>query len=125
MGAEEKRIYPPARCPCMEKLLLLLGLVILVAGSVMLAGMQVDLRVYDGETCSSGSKSMTWAEARGIAESSECGSRFEGAPYCNENTGTWWIDLPLERQGCSPACVVDVATGTAEINWRCTGLLTD
>ena len=42
---------------------------------------------------------------------------------CNPNTGTWWIDLYLEKEGCNPACVIDVNTGEAEINWRCTGLL--
>jgi formate hydrogenlyase subunit 3/multisubunit Na+/H+ antiporter MnhD subunit len=59
-----------------------------------------------------------------IASKSECVS--EGALtdniYYNENTKTWWIDLNIKREGCSPACVV-YETGYAEINWRCTGLV--
>ncbi|NJL44134.1 MAG: DUF333 domain-containing protein [Nitrosarchaeum sp.] len=40
----------------------------------------------------------------------------------NENTKTWWFDLDTERPGCNPACVVH-DDGSAEINWRCTGLI--
>ncbi len=46
--------------------------------------------------------------------------------YFNENSKTWWIDLertPDPSDGCSPACVVSEETKTAEVNWRCTGLL--
>jgi hypothetical protein len=68
---------------------------------------------------------MSLEEAMEIAENSVC---MENATtmtnfMCNENTGTWWMDIDLEKQGCNPACVVDVNTGRAEINWRCTGLL--
>ncbi|HDR53824.1 MAG TPA: eight-cysteine-cluster domain-containing protein [archaeon] len=70
---------------------------------------------------------MSWSVAREIAINSEClseepGTEISTNQYCNENTGTWWVDLILEREGCSPACVVNVNTGDAEINWRCTGL---
>lgn len=42
---------------------------------------------------------------------------------CNPYTGTWWIPLFVQgHKGCSPACVVNVETKVAEINWRCTGL---
>lgn len=44
----------------------------------------------------------------------------------NSTTRTWWIDLernPDPKDGCSPACVVNEDTKTAEVNWRCTGLL--
>ncbi|MFH1366428.1 MAG: hypothetical protein ABIH38_00370 [Patescibacteria group bacterium] len=45
----------------------------------------------------------------------------------NAVTKTWWIDLErmpeLEKDGCNPACVVNEETKTAEVNWRCTGLL--
>lgn len=45
----------------------------------------------------------------------------------NEITKTWWFDLErmpeLEKDGCNPACVVSEETKTAEVNWRCTGLL--
>jgi predicted lipoprotein with Yx(FWY)xxD motif len=43
----------------------------------------------------------------------------------NPNSRTYWIDLtPNEvKAGCSPACVVYEENRSAEINWRCTGLL--
>jgi len=72
------------------------------------------------ETC----KGMTYEEAVLIAKDSECSQgAFKTTHYCNENTNTWWIDLELEKEGCNPACVINTETKTAEINWRCTGLL--
>jgi len=72
-------------------------------------------------------KSMKINEARQIAAASQCTEKgsLQNVSMCNENTGTWWINLELEnpQQGCSPACVVDIEKKTAEINWRCTGLL--
>lgn len=67
-------------------------------------------------------------QAMAIAEGSECardGSLTNTASY-NNVTDTWWIDLePKEpKQGCSPACVVYEKNGTAQVNWRCTGLVT-
>ncbi|MBN1502324.1 hypothetical protein JW930_02165 [Candidatus Woesearchaeota archaeon] len=67
------------------------------------------------------------AAALVIAQNSDCteeGELTDNMVY-NENTKTWWIDLtPYEEQeGCNPACVVDEQTETAEINWRCTGLV--
>lgn len=56
-----------------------------------------------------------------IAAQSECGDKLKSTHVCNEGTGTWWIDLNIIAKGCSPACVVDVVTKKAEINWRCTG----
>jgi hypothetical protein len=44
--------------------------------------------------------------------------------FCNNNTGTLWIDMNITKEGCSPACVVNLADKSAEINWRCTGLIT-
>ena len=78
------------------------------------------------ETCTMEGTDFTMdlARAEELALASEC---LEGAPLleamCNEVTGTWWIDLTLEKSGCSPACVINVETEKAEINWRCTGLL--
>lgn len=69
---------------------------------------------------------MSLDEAKKIASESEClqeGSLKETF-FCNENTGTWWLDLKIDKPGCAPACVVDISTGKAEINWRCTGLIT-
>jgi hypothetical protein len=75
--------------------------------------------------------SSTIEEALVIAESSECtakGTLVETYFY-NENSKTWWIDLRMkdefEKNGCNPACVVSEETKTAEINWRCTGLITE
>lgn len=69
---------------------------------------------------------MTEAEARVIAEKS-CikGGEALGAGTYNSNSQTWWYDANLNatRPGCSPACVVSEQTKTAEINWRCTGLI--
>jgi len=64
-------------------------------------------------------------EAKQIAlKDSECSKGNLKETYmCNEVTGTWWFDLDIEKQGCMPACVVNVATKEAEINWRCTGLI--
>lgn len=67
------------------------------------------------------------AEARVIAEK-ECtkGSEALAAGIYNENSKTWWFDANLDatREGCNPACVVSEETKNAEINWRCTGLIT-
>ena len=68
---------------------------------------------------------LTLEQAIQIAKSSECveqGPLTENSMY-NDVTGTWWIDLEIDKPGCNPACVVDESSQTAEINWRCTGLL--
>ncbi len=63
------------------------------------------------------------SEAIAIAKSSECGKYGIKEPYaCNNITGTWWLSLDAKKEGCNPACVVNVETKAAEINWRCTGL---
>jgi len=65
-------------------------------------------------------------EARIIAEKS-CikGGEVLSAGSYNEGTKTWWFDANLNatREGCNPACVVSEETRTAELNWRCTGLI--
>lgn len=69
---------------------------------------------------------MTEAEARTIAETTciKGGEALAVGTY-NENSQTWWFDANLNatKPGCNPACVVSEATKTAEINWRCTGLI--
>jgi len=72
--------------------------------------------------------SMMLEEAVGIAQASMSCSHegtLKDTAVCNSITGTWWIDLEttIPREGCSPACVVNVNSGTAEINYRCTGLM--
>ncbi len=65
------------------------------------------------------------AQARAIAETSECMEEggLTGQAMYNENSKTWWFDMDVEKPGCAPACVVSEEGRTAEINWRCTGLL--
>lgn len=69
---------------------------------------------------------MPEAEARVIAEKACIKGGESLAPgYYNENSKTWWYDANLNavKEGCNPACVVSEQTKTAEINWRCTGLI--
>lgn len=68
---------------------------------------------------------MSLKEAKLIAQSSECieNGTLKGTYLCNEFTGTWWLDLDIEKVGCNPACVIDIETKEAEINWRCTGAI--
>ncbi|HID72302.1 TPA: hypothetical protein EYP38_00035 [Candidatus Micrarchaeota archaeon] len=69
---------------------------------------------------------MSEEHAREIAQNSACtenGKLKDDKGTYNENTHTWWFDLNIDEPGCSPACVVDEGTDTAEINWRCTGLI--
>ncbi|MEW5996032.1 MAG: hypothetical protein AB1657_00345 [Candidatus Micrarchaeota archaeon] len=72
-------------------------------------------------------KSMELSRAIEIAEASICTNEgtLDANYVCNENTGTWWIDIvpAIPREGCSPACVVNINSGTAEVNYRCTGLV--
>lgn len=69
---------------------------------------------------------MTESEARTIAEKS-CikGGKALSPGYYNENSNTWWYDANLNatKPGCKPSCVVSEKSKTAEINWRCTGLM--
>lgn len=78
------------------------------------------------------SPSLSLADARAIAtaSASEClqkGTVGENGTY-NESSKTWWIDFTpkpeFAQAGCSPACVVDTTSKSAEINWRCTGAVT-
>jgi len=80
-------------------------------------------RTFTEEHCSSEGYVLTLIDAKQIAIDSECGDRLRESYVCNEDTGTYWIDLDIEKEGCNPACVVDIVNRTAEINWRCTGAL--
>ena len=72
---------------------------------------------------------MSEAQARVIAEQSciKGGGALASGGTFNENSKTWWFDANLNatQPGCNPACVVSAETETAEINWRCTGLIPD
>jgi len=45
--------------------------------------------------------------------------------YYNAITDTWWIDFTADEENelCDPACVVFEESKTAEINWRCAGVI--
>lgn len=66
------------------------------------------------------------AEARKIAESIcvKGGEALSAGTY-NQNSKTWRFDANLNatKSGCNPACVVNAENKTAEINWRCTGVI--
>ena len=66
------------------------------------------------------------SQAREIAEST-CikGGESLTPGYYNNNSRTWWFDANLNatQEGCNPACVVSEEMSSAEINWRCTGLI--
>jgi hypothetical protein len=72
------------------------------------------------------SSTITEAEARIIAEKA-CikGGEAVGKGSYNPHSSTWWFDANLNatQAGCFPACVVDEKTQTAQINWRCTGVV--
>ncbi|MFC1789959.1 hypothetical protein ACFLZP_00575 [Patescibacteria group bacterium] len=69
---------------------------------------------------------MSEKKARSIAETSDCvqDGVLKGSAFYNENSKTWWFDLDINKPGCNPACVV-YEDETVEINWRCTGLISD
>jgi len=67
---------------------------------------------------------MSLSEALQATKGSEClkqGS-LTGDRFYNNDSRTWWFGLDIKKQGCAPACVVN-ENRTAEINWRCTGLI--
>jgi hypothetical protein len=89
-----------------------------------------EIEYYVNGECA-GADKLTIEDALIIAENSECtekGTLIETYFY-NENSKTWWIDLKMKdefkKNGCNPACVVSEETKSAEINWRCTGLITE
>jgi len=72
--------------------------------------------VLEGDSCN---PECYYSEPKCLQPSISC----EKIYICNEDTGTYWIDLDIEKEGCNPACVINVETKEAEINWRCTGVL--
>ncbi len=85
----------------------------------------LDGRTFIEEFCNKKDtqESLTLFDAKQIAIDSECGDRFKEFSMCNQDTGTWWIDLDIEKEGCNPACVIDIITKEASINWRCLGAI--
>lgn len=67
---------------------------------------------------------MTLEEARVVSgRTSLCRDQLKEFAFCNETTGTWWIDRENDKEGCNPACVVNIKSKNVEVNWRCTGLI--
>ncbi len=67
---------------------------------------------------------LTDSQVMAIAQSSECakdGNLSDQITF-NSNSDTYWIDMSANMSGCSPACVV-YENGSADVNWRCTGLI--
>lgn len=90
-------------------------IILILVGIILIGGCAQQEQACNG---------MSLTEAKQIAADSECSQgNLTGSQMCNENTNTWWIDLNIVKQGCNPACVVDVITKQASINWRCTGLI--
>lgn len=120
-------IYCPAGRGPVDKAYFVGGLILIIL--LFLVKTASDFMKYETglEVCphSGTGRSMTWGEARELAKAGVCGGNgtVTDRRFCNPGTGTWWIDLRTNRTGCRPACVVDVDTGEATINWRCLGLL--
>lgn len=68
---------------------------------------------------------MSVGEALTIAGKSDCVKEgaLKGEQAYNPSSRTWWIDLDVDKPGCAPACVVSEESGTAVVNWRCTGAI--
>lgn len=68
---------------------------------------------------------MNFATAKEKAQVGCKDGKLEDNHSCNSSTGTWWIDFTptTPKEGCNPACVVNVDSGNSEINWRCTGAI--
>ncbi len=104
----------------------LIGLVLIVA---LVSGCAEEISETAEEYCTETGtgERLSFSEAVEVAMNSECGEQgaLKDTYMCNEYTGTWWIDLEpyTGNEMCNPACVVNVATKQAEINWRCTGAL--
>ena len=109
-----------------QKTKLLMGLIFL--GILIIVGVIIIL-FDDSKKPSINEETISIQEAILIAEKSECvekGILIDNYFY-NEVTKTWWINLDMKdefkNELCNPACVIVEETKTAEINWRCTGLL--
>jgi hypothetical protein len=100
-----------------------------VAVAILAAVIVLVVYATNKENPETGTRGLILDEAVKIAEKSECTEKGTLTPdyFYNGNTKTWWINLAMkeefQQENCYPACVVSEETKTAEINWRCTGLL--
>jgi hypothetical protein len=110
--------------PTHKKIIIAIGALGVVALGAVLVLQNYQIRI--DKKSSTPAATLTESEARIIAEASciKGGEALSAGSY-NPNSKTWWFDANLNatREGCNPACVVSEETKTAEINWRCTGLI--
>lgn len=66
---------------------------------------------------------MTLEQAQEIGNQYGCSDigSYKNSNFCNTYTNKWWIDIEPNNQRplCNPACVVDLETNTAKVDWRC------
>ena len=111
----------------MKKIVPIILVIALLSAPLLSACAPAGAGVADEELCwddETGAE-LSYQQAVEIAQNSDCAAegQLKETRVCNSNTGTWWIDLEMDAPGCNPACVVDVNTKMAEINYRCTGLI--
>lgn len=88
------------------------------------AGAKTEIKTpqFLDEQCTTpyGGGSMSYSEAKDIAEDSPCGKYgLKSYHYCSQTSGKWSIDLDIEKEGCKPACIINIETKSAQIDWRC------
>jgi hypothetical protein len=108
----------------MRKIPILAALALLAVMVVVVAAPVFSAPAPQG-TAATPTPKMSEAEARRIAEQSDCAKQgaIKETEVYNPNSATWWFRLDAAKGGCNPACVVSAVNKTAEINWRCTGLI--
>ncbi|MDD4995402.1 MAG: hypothetical protein PHW53_03005 [Patescibacteria group bacterium] len=106
-------------------LIILAVIVVIGLGVYLYMAMGTVVNAPTGEPGAVIQPGLTLEQARAIAVASDCAAEgpITDNSFYNENSKTWWFDMDIEKTGCAPACVVSEETRTAEINWRCTGLI--
>jgi len=68
---------------------------------------------------------MDFVKAKEIAKNYCVEGELKDEHFCNETKGTWWIYFQPNnpKKDCNPVCIVDVEKETAELNWRCAGVV--
>lgn len=105
---------------------IILSIVSLLAMTLIIGGcakINSDSNSSNPNVNSNESSKMTVDEARNIAQKLCKEGTLKDSWFYNSNSETYWFDMNLKKEGCTPACVVYVLNQSAEINWRCTGLI--
>jgi hypothetical protein len=104
----------------LRKTLLLIGILVLLGVGSWYLFFRTDAPV---------SLDMSGEEARSIAQASQCAQKgaVDSFGTFSSSLNTWSFNLTVNpefvRTECNPACIVSAATRTADIDWRCTGLV--